>query len=87
MESIIFLAPLAPVLAMIPPSIAAIWIAGRWFKTRGTSAEIRGEISALREEVAQLRQTQAETHERLDFAERMLGQLREGRRELPKHPS
>ena len=85
MESIIFLAPFIPVMAMIPPSVAAVWIASRWFKTRGTSAEIRAEVSALRQEIAQLHQVQADTHERLDFAERMLSQLREGRSELPKH--
>jgi chromosome segregation ATPase len=84
MEAIVFLAPFIPFFAMLPPSLAAVWIAHRWLKTRGASADLRAEITALREEVASLRQTQAETQERLDFAERMLGQLRETRRELPK---
>jgi hypothetical protein len=84
MESLFFLSPFIPFLAMLPPSFAAIWIANRWLKTRGTSAELRAEVSALREEMAGLRQIQADTQERLDFAERMLSQLREGRRELPK---
>jgi hypothetical protein len=84
MENLIFLAPFIPFLAMLPPSLAAIWIANRWLKTRGTSAELRAELTALREEVGTLRQVQAEAQERLDFTERILAQLREGRRELPK---
>ena len=69
---------------MLPPSLAAVWIAHRWLKSRGAGAEVRAEVAALREEVAALRQTQAETQERLDFAERMLSQLRETRRGLPE---
>jgi hypothetical protein len=84
MENLIFLAPFIPFLAMLPPSLAAIWIANRWLKTRGTSAELQAELKALRDEVGVLRQVQVESQERLDFAERMLTQLREGRRELPK---
>ena len=84
MESLVFLAPFIPFLAMLPPSFAAVWIANRWLKTRGASAEVRAEIAALRDELAALRQVQADAQERLDFAERVLAQLREVRRELPK---
>ena len=82
-----FLVPFMPMLAMLPPSIAAIWIANRWFKSRGTTAELRGDIHALQEEVAALRALQGEAQERLDFAERILAQVREGHRELPKPSS
>jgi uncharacterized protein YlxW (UPF0749 family) len=78
------LAPFIPFLAMIPPSLAAIWIASRWLKTRGTSAELRAEMAALREEVAELRQAQVDMQERVDFTERMLSQVRELQHELPK---
>ena len=74
------LAPLIPFLAMIPPSLAAMWIASRWLKSKGSS----GEIAALREELAELRQAQIDMQERVDFAERMLNQVREGRGTLPK---
>ncbi len=84
MEGLVFLAPFIPFLTMLPPCIAAVWIAHRWFKTRGASAEVRAELAALREEVATLRHAQAETQERLDFAERVLSQLREAPRELPR---
>jgi hypothetical protein len=84
MENLVFLAPFIPFLAMLPPSIAAIWIANRWLKTRGASAQFQAELKALREELEALRQVQADSQERLDFAERLLAQLREARRELPK---
>jgi hypothetical protein len=87
MEGLVFLSPFIPFLTMLPPCLAAVWIANRWLKTRGASAQVRGEIAALRDEVAALRQTQAEMQERLDFAERMLSQLRETRRELPRGSS
>ena len=87
MENLVFLAPFIPFLAMLPPSLAAIWIANRWLKTRATSEELRAELATLREEVTAIRQMQAESQERLDFAERMLAQIREGRRELPKDAS
>jgi hypothetical protein len=83
MENLIFLAPFIPFLAMLPPSIAAVWIANRWLKTRGTSAQFQAELKSLREELDSLRQQHADSQERLDFAERMLTQLRDARRELP----
>ncbi len=87
MENLVFLAPFIPFLAMLPPSFAAVWIANRWLRTRGTTAELLAELKALRDEVGALRQVQAESQERIDFAERMLAQVREGRRELPKGAS
>ncbi|MGH7567889.1 MAG: hypothetical protein ACREL9_02800 [Gemmatimonadales bacterium] len=87
MPLIALLAPFIPFLAMIPPSLAAMWIASRWLKARTGRAELRAEITALRDEVAALRQAQAEAQERLDFTERMLSQLREARRDLPKGSS
>ena len=81
------LAPFIPFLAMIPPSLAAMWIASRWLKTRGTTAEIHAELAALREEVTELRRAHVDSQERLDFAERLLSQIRESNRELPRAKS
>jgi|RhiMetdeSRZDD1v2_1073273.scaffolds.fasta_scaffold453797_2 hypothetical protein len=84
MPWIAFVGPFIPFIAMLPPAIAAMWIANRWFKSREGGSQVRSELTALREEVTSLRETQAEMQERLDFSERMLSQLREGRgRELP----
>lgn len=87
MPLIAYLAPFIPFIAMLPPSIAAMWIASRWLKSRSGGAAMQAELAALRDEVAALRQAQADTLERLDFSERMLAQLREARRELPKASS
>lgn len=73
-------APFIPVLAMIPPSVAAVWIARLWLKSRGSGAD----LAALREEIAELRQVQADMQERIDFTERMLSQVRDAQRELPR---
>ena len=79
-----YLKDLIPLLATIPLAVAAIWIAHRWSKLRRGDAELRAEIAALRDEVDALRQEQAETQERLDYTERLLGGLREAHSELPK---
>jgi chromosome segregation ATPase len=79
-----YLKDLIPLLATIPLAVAAIWISNRWSKLRRGDAELQAKIAALRDEVDALRQEQAETHERLDYAERLLGGLREAHSELPK---
>ncbi|HTS90239.1 MAG TPA: hypothetical protein VMG41_17235 [Gemmatimonadales bacterium] len=83
MENLVFLAPFIPFLAMLPPSLAAMWIANRWLKTRGTAAHFQAELNTLREQLETLRQLQTESQERLDFTERLLAQVREGRRSIP----
>lgn len=78
------LTPFIPFLAMIPPSLAAMWIASRLIRSRNANRELQSELAALREEVAELRQAHVDSQERLDFAERLLSQIRESQRELPR---
>ena len=73
-----------PLLATIPPAIAAIWIANRWLRLRRGDVELQAKIAGLREEVDALRQEQAEAQERLDFTERMLTEIRRAHSELPR---
>lgn len=75
-----FLIPLMPMLALLPPSVAAAWIAQRWLRAREGGTELRATVAALEHEVERLRAEQADVHERLDFAERVLHQLSEGSR-------
>ena len=49
-------------------------------RTGAVSQESEGETAALRDEVGDLRRELGEVHERLDFAERLLSQAREGDR-------
>ena len=74
------IAPFIPFLAMIPPSVAAVWIARMWLKSREGSAD----LAALRDEIAEMRQIQADMQERVDFTERILSQVREAQRDLPR---
>lgn len=59
----------------------------RALKNGGGGAELRADITALREELTALRQAQSEILERLDFTERVLSQVRDAHRELPRAPS
>ncbi len=79
-----FLGPFIPFMALLPPSIAAIIIGTRWIKSREGGSDMHNDLAALREEVAALREVQAELVERLDFSERMISQLREAGKQLPK---
>ena len=83
MPFIVYIAPFIPFLAMLPPSLAAVWIANRWLKTRRANAELETEVAALRDEVAAVRQEHGELQERFELAERMLSQVRASR-ELPR---
>jgi hypothetical protein len=78
-----YLIPFMPLFGTLPFAIAAVWIARLILKSREGGRELRAEVEALREEVGLLRQSQAEVQERLDFAERMLSQVREARGGLP----
>ena len=74
-----FLGPLVPIAAII--AYAAVKIA----KVRATPAaslpaEITARLEALEQRVENLHQELAETHERLDFTERLLSQARDERR-------
>jgi hypothetical protein len=74
-----FLAPLIPITAII--AFAAVKIA-KLRVTSGTSlpADAAERLETLEQKVEGLQQELAETHERLDFAERLLSQTRDTRR-------
>jgi hypothetical protein len=73
-----FLAPLIPIVAII--AFAAVKIAGMRANRPGSpSAEVTARLEALERGVQGLQDELAETHERLDFAERLLTKAREER--------
>jgi hypothetical protein len=73
------LAPLIPVVAII--AYAAVKIATMWSVRPGSaSADVLSRVENLERTLQGLEQDLAETQERLDFAERVLGQAREERR-------
>ena len=74
-----FLGPLIPIAAII--AFAAVKIAKvRAAAPSSLSADVTGRLEALEQRVDGLQQELTETHERLDFAERLLSQARDDRR-------
>ena len=74
-----FLGPLVPIAAII--AFAAVKIAK--LRTSGPAslpADVTARLEALEQRVDGLQQDLSETHERLDFAERLLSQARDERR-------
>ena len=74
-----FLAPLIPIAAII--AVAAVKIARlRATPSASLPADASARLEALEHRVEELQQDLAETHERLDFTERLLSQARDERR-------
>jgi hypothetical protein len=74
-----FLGPLVPIAAII--AYAAVKIARlRAGAPASLPPEVTARLDTLEQRVEDLHQELAETHERLDFAERLLSQVREERR-------
>lgn len=74
-----FLGPLVPIAAII--AFAAVKIAKlRTSAPASLPADVTARLEALEQRVDGLQQDLSETHERLDFAERLLSQARDERR-------
>jgi predicted nucleic acid-binding Zn-ribbon protein len=74
-----FLGPLIPIAAIV--AYAAVKIAKiRASPSANLPAEVTARFESLEQKVEGLHQDLAETHERLDFAERLLSQARDERR-------
>lgn len=74
-----FLAPLIPIAAII--AFAAVKIVKlRTGSSDALPADAAARLEALEHKVERMQQELSETHERLDFAERLLSQARETRR-------
>ena len=74
-----FLGPLVPIAAII--AFAAVKIAKlRTSAPASLPADVTARLEALEQRLDGLQQDLSETHERLDFAERLLSQARDERR-------
>lgn len=74
-----FLAPLIPVVAII--AVAAVKIARiRATQPGALSADVTARLEAVERSLQDVQQELAETQERVDFAERLLSQVKEDRR-------
>ncbi len=79
MEPVVFLSALAILVGI--PALTVLKIARlRAASAASPSADVTGRLEALERDVQSLQQELAETHERLDFAERLLSKGRDERR-------
>ena len=75
------LIPIVAIIAFAVVKVAKIRASGR---VSGHDPEAAARLDALENEVGALRQELSETHERLDFTERLLTQQRADRLDAPK---
>jgi hypothetical protein len=83
------LAPLIPVAAIIMFGLVRIsrhWRSGVQPQSLAAPKQLEERLDAVEQELAALQGDLTETQERLDFAERVLAQSREGKRLLPNQP-
>lgn len=76
------LVPLMPLFATLPFAVAAVLIANRVLRYRENQSDLRERIAQLQEQLEEVRAAQLELGERVDFTERVLGQVREGERSV-----
>jgi hypothetical protein len=74
------LVPFMPLFATLPLAVSAAWIVHRIMVSRERHAAGSKRIDDLEEELHALRAAQLELQERVDFSERVLGQVRENQR-------
>jgi hypothetical protein len=79
--SIALLIPIVAIAGGSAVKIAKVMAQGR---AQSVDPQITARLAALEEEVGTLRQELSETHERLDFTERLLGQHRAERLDPPR---
>jgi hypothetical protein len=73
------LVPLIPIVAII--MLGLVKISRNWgLRVQPQSGALEARLNAVEQELASLQQDLSDTQERLDFAERLLAQTREGKR-------
>ena len=79
-ESFVLLIPIAAIVMTGLVKIARLW--GPGYQGQGGPAvkQLEARLEAVEQELAAVQHDLAETQERLDFAERLLAQTREGKR-------
>jgi len=78
-----FLVPFMPMFATLPIAVGGAWIVHRILVHRERHAAGNARIEDLEQEIHALRAAQMELQERVDFSERVLGQIRETQQRLP----
>jgi hypothetical protein len=79
-EALVLLIPISAIIMTGLVKIARIWSPGQQGQGGPAVKQLEARLDAVEQELAGLQNELSETHERLDFAERLLAQAREGKR-------
>jgi hypothetical protein len=79
-ESLVLLIPIAAIVMTGLVKIARLWAPVAQGQSSPAAKQLEARLEAVEQELASLQQDLSETQERVDFAERMLAQAREGKR-------
>jgi hypothetical protein len=79
-ESLVLLIPISAILMVGLVKIARLWAPGAQSQSGPVVQRLEARMEQMEQELATLQHDLSETQERLDFAERLLAQTREGKR-------
>lgn len=79
-EALVLLIPIAAIVMTGLVKIARLWGPGAQSQSGPVVQRLEARMEQMEQELATLQHDLSETQERLDFAERMLAQSREGKR-------
>jgi hypothetical protein len=79
-EALVLLIPISAIIMTGLVKIARIRSPGQQGQGDAGAKQLESRLEAVEQELAGLQHELSETHERLDFAERLLAQAREGKR-------
>ena len=79
-ESLVLLIPIAAIVMTGLVKIARLWSPGHQGQVSPGVKQLEARLEAVEQGLGAVQQDLAETQERLDFAERLLAQAREGKR-------
>jgi uncharacterized protein (DUF342 family) len=79
-EQLVLLIPISAIIMAGLVKIARLWGPGVQVQSGAAMKQLESRLETVEQELAALQQDVSETQERLDFAERLLAQTREGKR-------
>jgi hypothetical protein len=85
-QALVLLIPIAAIVMTGLVKIARIWAPVAQQQSLPATRHLEERLEAVEQELGQLRGNLSDTQERLDFAERVLAQSREGKRLPPSQP-
>jgi len=85
-QALVLMIPISAIIMVGLVKIARIWAPGAQPQGTATTERLEARLEAVEQALTSLQGELGETQERLDFAERLLAQSREGKRLPPTQP-